>query len=295
MCQEESLEHILWSCSFAARAWSWISGVFGLLPHQNLLVSYKAAKSRSRMVKDLWLLAILVIRSELWMTRNGFVYGNQRVSWLFFQNKVSNQIHEYSVRLKGYMYNSQEDLQLLSFFRVRHRRVKHAVPKECFWEPPGSNELMLCSDGAAHGNPGRAGAGVVVCDANANVIAAMSVGFGVQTNYLAELFCIIVGLEWAIKFEIQNICIRTDSMSDVLVFSGDNNEVPWFLRSRWMAVRARYNMIRFVHSYREANFAANCMAKRGCFLEEGEGLSYDNRPDFLLSIELPNVSYFRFT
>ncbi|XP_026442388.1 uncharacterized protein LOC113341892 [Papaver somniferum] len=143
-----------------------------------------------------------------------------------------DKIHEYSVRLKGYMYNSQEDLQLLSFFRVRHRSVKHAVLKECFWEPPRSNEIMLCCDVAARGNPGGAGAGVVVRDANANVIAAMSVGFGVQTNYLAELFCIIVGLEWAVKFESQNICIRTDSMSAVLVFSGDNNEVPWFLRSR---------------------------------------------------------------
>ncbi|XP_026399720.1 uncharacterized protein LOC113295603 [Papaver somniferum] len=292
--QEETLEHILWSCSSAVRAWDWISGVFVISPQQNIVTCYKAAKSRSRMVKDLWLLAILVIRSELWMTRNGFVSGNQRVCWLYFQKKIFNQIQDYSTRLKGCMFNIQADLQVLSFFRVRHRKVKHDVPKECYWEPPRNDELMLCCDGAARGNPVRAGAGVVVRDANAVVVGAMSVGFGVQTNYLAEVFCVIVVLEWASKFGVGKICIRTDSMSAVLVYSGDINGIPWFLRPRWVAVKSRYNSIRFVHTYREANFAANYMAKRGCLLEEGEGLSYDNKPDFILSIELPNVTYFGF-
>ncbi|XP_026442626.1 uncharacterized protein LOC113342239 [Papaver somniferum] len=217
--QEESLEHILWSYNFASRAWNWISNVFGLLPHENFITYYKAAKGRSRMIKDLWLLAILAIRSELWMTRNGLIYGNQRVNWLFFQKKVKN-----------------------------------FVPKECFWEPLVHNELMLCCDGAERSNPGREGAGVVS----------------------------------------GQFCIGTDSMSVVLVFSSNINAVPWFLRPRWVAVRAIYNAIRITHSHREANFAADYMAKRSFLLEEGEGLSYENRPDFILSIELPNVSYFRF-
>ncbi|XP_026383962.1 uncharacterized protein LOC113279483 [Papaver somniferum] len=142
-----------------------------------------------------------------------------------------DKIHEYSIRLKGHMFNSQEDLRVRSIFRVRHRKVKQVVPKECFWEPPENNELMLYCDGAAQGNPGRAGAGVVVHDDNANVVGAMSVGFGVQTNYLDELFCVIVGLEWATKFEIGNICVRTDSMTAVSIYTRDNNAVPWLLLS----------------------------------------------------------------
>ncbi|XP_026443843.1 uncharacterized protein LOC113343995 [Papaver somniferum] len=266
--QEETLEHILWYCSFAVRAWNWISEIFGIQPQQNFIHSYKMARGRSRMIKDLWLLAILVVRYELCMTRNAFIYGNQRVSWLYFQKKVFNQIHEYSIRLTDCMFNTNEDIQVLGFFRVRHRQTKHAIPKECFWELPADNELMLRCDGAARGNPGRVGAGVVVRDANAAVVGAMSVGFGVQTNYLAELFCVIVGLEWAAKFGVENICIPTDSMSVVLAFSGDILAIPWFLRPRWVTVRANYSNIRFVHTYREANFAADCMAKRGCFLEE---------------------------
>ncbi|XP_026383959.1 uncharacterized protein LOC113279480 [Papaver somniferum] len=56
---EETLEHILFQCSFASRAWNWISSVFGINANFNLLISYKATRSRSRMIRDLWLLANL--------------------------------------------------------------------------------------------------------------------------------------------------------------------------------------------------------------------------------------------
>lgn len=153
--------------------------------------------------------------------------------------------------------------------------------------------MQFCCDGASRGNPDRTGVGVVVRDSDANVLGAMSVGFGVRTNYLAELFCIIVALEWT-KFGIGDICIRTDSMGAVQAYNSDTLEIPWFLRQRWMVVRARYNKIRFVHTYREANFSADVMAKRGYLLEDGEGINYDNKPEFIRLVELPNVIYFRF-
>ncbi|XP_026428612.1 uncharacterized protein LOC113324504 [Papaver somniferum] len=76
VCQieEESLEHVLWSCSAANRAWHWLAGIFHIIPHYNLLAANKEAKGRSRMVKDLWLVSILVLRSELWYQRNKMVY-----------------------------------------------------------------------------------------------------------------------------------------------------------------------------------------------------------------------------
>ncbi|XP_026428633.1 uncharacterized protein LOC113324526 [Papaver somniferum] len=213
--EEESLDHILWSCDFSAKAWMWIAYIFGIFPHQNLITAYKEAKGKSRMFKDLWLLSILVVRSELWMTRNGFMYGNQKVNWNFFRKKVFNQIHDYSRRLKGFMFNNQDDLRVLTYFRVQHRKVKTSDPKECYWVPPEVNELQLCCDGASRGNPRRAGASVVVRDSDANLLGAMSVGFGVRTNYLAYLFCVIFSLEWATKFGVGDICVRTDAMGAV--------------------------------------------------------------------------------
>lgn len=131
------------------------------------------------------------------------------------------------------MYNNKEELRVVVYFRVQHRRVKFSVPKECICVAPEENELMLCCDGAARGNPGRAGAGVVVRDSAATVLGAMSIGFGIQTNYLSELFCVIIALEWAVKFDVHNICIRTDSMGAVVDFSGDILGVGLFDQDGW--------------------------------------------------------------
>ncbi|XP_026454896.1 uncharacterized protein LOC113356096 [Papaver somniferum] len=119
-----------------------------------------AARSRSRMIRDLWLLANLVIRSELWSVRNKVVFEHKQANWSVF-----------------------------------FKSVKFVQPVECFWHPPDQNELQLCCDGAARGSPGIAGAGVVSRDASCNVIGAMSIGLRITTNFLAELYGILVGLE----------------------------------------------------------------------------------------------------
>lgn len=176
--EEESLEHIIWSCRFSARLWAWISGIFKLQPLYNLSFSYKSANGRSRIIKDPWLIANLVVRAELWNTRNKFVFEKKVADLEFLKKQVFHLIYEHSSRLRSYMHNTVADLEL-NFFRVSHRRVKVVEPIECFWTPPNSGELKLCCDGAARGNPGRAGAGVVVRDSNCLVSGAMSIGLGV--------------------------------------------------------------------------------------------------------------------
>ncbi|XP_026443827.1 uncharacterized protein LOC113343973 [Papaver somniferum] len=175
VCQndEEFLEHILWNCSFAKKAWNWISGIFNLTPHYNLISSNKAAKGCSRMVKDLLLVSNLVLRSE------------------------------------------------------------------------------LC---ALRGNPGVAGDGVVARNVNSEVVGAMCIGLRIVSNYMAELYGIHLGLEWAVQWGYRNILIRTDSSSVITTLEEDN--VPWFAQQRWSDAKGLYDTIKFVHTYREANFAA---------------------------------------
>ncbi|XP_026443244.1 uncharacterized protein LOC113343176 [Papaver somniferum] len=177
--EEESLEHILFHCSFAARAWSWISGIFGMTANFNIVASFKATKGRSAIVRDLWMVVNLVIRSELWAMRNKCIFEKQKPSWGLFSKRVLKLIQEYSVRLKGFMRNSVEDMVLLDYFRVVHRSVRHQQPIEVLWQPPELNEILICCDGAARGNPGIAGAGVVERDSSCAVLGAFSIGLGV--------------------------------------------------------------------------------------------------------------------
>ncbi|XP_026455523.1 uncharacterized protein LOC113356565 [Papaver somniferum] len=284
--EEETLTHVLFHCSFAGRAWNWINDTFGLIANENLVISVKAAKGRSTMVRDLWLITNLVIRSELWVVRNKAVFEHQKANWSLFLKRVLKIIQEYVVCLKGCMKNCAGDVIILDYFRVHHRKVKFSEPIECFWKPPEEDEVQICCDGATRGNPGVAGAGVVARDAICSVLGAISIGFGITINYLAELYGIIVGMKWAVRWGFRRICIRYYSSSVVEALK--NSNLPWFARQRWRAVSNHYDTIRFIHTYREANFSADAMAKRGCLLRMEEGLHHDGRPDFLLSVEYPN-------
>lgn len=139
----ETLEHVLFSYSFAARAWTWITHIFGLIPNNNLVTSYKASKGMIQMVRELWLLANLVIKSELWALRNKGIFDQKKPNWNMFFKRVLKLIQDSSVRLKGYMKNCAEDVVNLDYFRVHHRRVKFQQPIECFWHPHETNEIQL--------------------------------------------------------------------------------------------------------------------------------------------------------
>ncbi|XP_026443168.1 uncharacterized protein LOC113343060 [Papaver somniferum] len=171
--QEETLTHVLYECCFATRAWNWLADVFKLQPNANLIFSFKAAKGRSHIVHDLWLIANLVLRSELWQLRNKAVFEDKKPNWSIFHKRVLKLIQDYSIRIKGHMNNSADDVVLLNYFRVQHHSVKWHQPVACFWLPPEANELKICCDGAERGNPGVAGAGVVARDEHCSVLGAM--------------------------------------------------------------------------------------------------------------------------
>lgn len=78
---------------------------------------------------------------------------------------------------------------------------------------------------------------MVVRDTSSNVLGAMSIGLGITTNYLDKVFVVIVGLEWTTKFDMNQVCIRDDSMAVIHTFSGCLSNASWFIRSRWVAVR----------------------------------------------------------
>lgn len=161
------------------------------------------------------------------------------------------------------MHNTVEDLRILDFFRVCHRKLRVIQPIACFWSPPEPGELLLCCDGASRGNPGVAGAGVIARNVDCDVLGATSVGLGITTNFLAEFYGIIVGLEWTRKWNIGRILIRSDSSSVIKALqSGD---IPWFAMQHCLEVRDMYDSVRFMHTFSEANFSADILAKRGLF------------------------------
>ncbi|XP_026428646.1 uncharacterized protein LOC113324546 [Papaver somniferum] len=288
----ETLSHITWHFRVARRIWAWVAGVFKLDPKEDLVDSYKDAKGRSRMIKDLWLVSNLAIVTELWKLRNKSYFENMDFQWLGFKGRVYQVIRDNSIRMKGHMHNTLEELCILNYFKVRHRSCKTSTPIEISWSPPDQDEIMICCDGASFGNPGQAGAGVVFRNASSEVLGVLCVGLGWQTNFYAEVCAIIYGAIMAKKWNLWSICIRSDSKSCIQAFQKE--ELPWQLVQKWKIAKSFYSNVCYIHSYREANFSADASAKQACLLAEDIFEFFEGRPSFIPSVEWPGRVYFRF-
>jgi ribonuclease HI len=81
--------------------------------------------------------------------------------------------------------------------------------------------MRVFSDGAARGNPGPAGAGAVLTDAQGNVLARLGRYLGRQTNNVAEYQGLLIGLRRAQEMGAQEIEVRADSQLMIRQLKGE--------------------------------------------------------------------------
>ena len=78
-------------------------------------------------------------------------------------------------------------------------------------KPAPHKHLIAHTDGGARGNPGPAGYGVVIHDAQGNKVAALSQYLGHQTNNFAEYQALIAALEYAVEHGPKSLKVISDS------------------------------------------------------------------------------------
>jgi len=71
--------------------------------------------------------------------------------------------------------------------------------------------LIIYSDGASQGNPGRAAIGAVIQDERGEVVSRISQSIGYATNNQAEYRAIIAALEEAVRLGAGEVDIKSDS------------------------------------------------------------------------------------
>ncbi len=126
--------------------------------------------------------------------------------------------------------------------------------------------LIVACDGAARGNPGPAGIGVVVADERGEVLAEIAEGIGVATNNVAEYTAAIRGLERARDLGAAQVLVRSDSRLMVEQLSGRfkvKNPTLQKLHARARALAAGFERVRFEHVPRERNAHADRLANEG--------------------------------
>lgn len=127
-------------------------------------------------------------------------------------------------------------------------------------------KARLHTDGGARGNPGPAGIGVVLADAQGKVIADIAQGIGRATNNTAEYEALLAGLELALDHGVSEIEVFVDSELVARQVRGE-----WKIKKehlRGPAVKARGLMGRFRSASisevrRERNADADKLANLG--------------------------------
>ena len=125
--------------------------------------------------------------------------------------------------------------------------------------------LILYADGAARGNPGPAGAGAVLLDAEGRIVAELTRALGRATNNVAEYSALILGLEEARRRGAKAIDVRMDSLLVVEQMRGrwrikHPGLVPLALRAGELLASFPEREIR--HVPREENVIADALSNR---------------------------------
>ena len=132
---------------------------------------------------------------------------------------------------------------------------------------PADPDLLIVScDGAARGNPGPAGIGVVVARADGEVLATIAEGLGETTNNVAEYTAAREGLRKAAELGARRVHLRSDSQLLIEQLSGRYRVKAVHLRPLFAQVRseiARFEEVRLEHVPREQNREADGLANEG--------------------------------
>ena len=131
--------------------------------------------------------------------------------------------------------------------------------------PPGAS-LTLYTDGAARGNPGPAGAGILLLDDRGREVAAKGLSLGECTNNVAEYRALILGLQEARRHGAGELAIHLDSELIVKQLLGsyrvkDSKLKP--LHAEAAVLLEGFRSYRIVHVPRRDNQRADQLANQG--------------------------------
>ena len=133
------------------------------------------------------------------------------------------------------------------------------------------NRVIAYTDGGSRGNPGPAGAGIVLSDSNREVLVAQGFYLGSQTNNFAEYTGVVKALEAAQQLQAQTIELFCDSELLVKQLNGlykvrSGNIKPLYQQA--VALLSRFDQWKVTHVYREDNKHADAMVNKALDAEK---------------------------
>ncbi len=128
-----------------------------------------------------------------------------------------------------------------------------------------SKLLIINTDGGARGNPGPAGAGVVIRNEQQEIIGRHKKYLGEQTNNFAEYQALILALEEAAKLGADNLIINMDSELIVRQMQGRykiKEPTLKVLAGEVFRLGRNFKNVAFNHVFRELNKEADALVNQ---------------------------------
>ena len=145
-----------------------------------------------------------------------------------------------------------------------------------------TTRVIIEADGGARGNPGPAGYGAVVRDADTGaVLREVADGIGVASNNVAEYRGLIAGLQAALELGASEVDVRMDSLLVVNQMSQIwkvKHEAMRPLASEAAALVRQFRRVDFRHIPREQNKHADRLANQAMD-DAARGLSWTQREE----------------
>jgi ribonuclease HI len=134
-------------------------------------------------------------------------------------------------------------------------------------------------DGGARGNPGPAGYGVRIENAEGEVVAELHGALGITTNNVAEYNGLLAALQWALEHGERDALVRADSELLVKQMRGEYKVKHPGLQQLYVRARLlvmELGKVRFEHIRREFNREADRLSNLG--MDEAEERLKAERP-----------------
>lgn len=143
------------------------------------------------------------------------------------------------------------------------RQPSRPVPRQ---KHDSAMELIIHTDGASRGNPGKAGIGVAIYDRNYVPVEEVCKYIGESTNNVAEYQAMILAAQKAIAHKARKVTFKTDSELLVRQLNGlyrvkSPNILP--LYNELITFLKKIPEWKMLHVRREENACADALANQG--------------------------------
>lgn len=219
--QQETLQHLFLTGSFATEVWNIFRKAAGL--QMNMVQIHQTCRLWWRvecgeMVKPILQAVPSMITWELWKRRNSIKYGGQ-VSF----ERVMHEINVNLMYLTKMRYPWLENISFLWPDLVEYLEGYKpiVIAKTVQQKAPFENWYKCNTDGASRGNPGPSSYGLCVRNWHGDLVFAECKEIGDTTNIVDEARAILKGLSYCVDHELHPLILETDYMLMKKVVEGD--------------------------------------------------------------------------